>query len=528
MYQLTPRLTIPINAVRALLTPRRLTAGTLALVSLLSAQAPVSAQAIGSSGERCFVVADNNPPGGGSGGVADDDTLIQINFGTGTATAIDGGIIAREGGGTNIRNIEAMTSRSNSNELIAANGSEFGRIDPETAVFTPLIGSLGPFNDFDAIVIDRNSTNQTRLLAVSKDTDNVGNPNPALNNILVTGTISLNATGQAEGITPTTQVALSNFPAGTDGIDGIALIGNTLYGIANRGGVPNSAQILVTIDQASGIITPVAPFTLGVSVGGLPAGTAINDVEDLDLSLFGNLFGSTGSNNNVALRNRGYTFDPATGVAINSLAIGALSGRQDFEASACITDATATGQLLIVKRITAVTRGGVRTEFDTFTDQAGETDDNTMLAATGNAFPLGIPAASPELNTGDQVEYTVYIYNPTSQIFNNAVICDAIEPPSILQSSSVELAAPTVLTSPLAFTPQPNTVPRPPASPAPATGECAPLLGTATVFPPNTPNPLGPSGGLDVGAGGGIVTTPFSLNPNQITALRFQITVGQP
>lgn len=518
MYQPTRQSLTP-PSLRASFKPRRFVAGALALASLLTTQIPVRAQAVGSGGERCYSVADNNPPGRASGGSDIDDTLVQVNFADRSARIVGNGKIPRAGSSVNIRNIEAMTSRPNFGELIAANASEFGRIDPDTGVFTPLAGSLGSFNDFDGIAIDRNSTNQTRLLAVSKD----ANQTPALHNFLVEADVLLDANGQSVGISaPISQIKVTNFPRGTDSIDGITLVGNTLYAIANPANAgPSFRQFLVTINRTTGVITEIAPFTT-------VNGDLINDVEDIELSLFGNLFGTTGSNFNTALQSSAYVFDIATGRALEN-GFSLASAGLDYEASACVTDSTAQApqNLLIVKRITAVNRGGIEERFDDFVDQLGEDADNQLLAATANAFPKGIiqvSATPTPLTAGDQVEYTVYIYNPTNRSFNNSVLCDAITPPGILQSNSVEFSAPTsVLSTPLAFANQASSA-QAPLAPVPASGVCAPLLGTAQQFPFGPP---GPSGGANIGAGGGIVTDAFSIKPSQVAALRFRITVGQ-
>ncbi|PZO50474.1 MAG: hypothetical protein DCF15_15780 [Phormidesmis priestleyi] len=516
MHQPTSQPLTLTSKLQSRLKPRRFVAGALALASLLTVQSPAQAQAVGASGERCYTVADNNPPGGNSGGLDIDDTLVQVNFGNRTAVIVGNGKIPRAGSSANIQDIEAMTSRPNFNELIAANASEFGRINPDTGVFTTL-GTLGIFNDFDGITIDRNSTNQTRILAVSKDL----NRTPALHNFLVEADILLNANGESVGISaPIRQVKVTNFPSGTNSIDGIVLVGNTLYAIANPSSEgPGFRQILVTIDRTTGVITEVGSFR---NIDG----SLLNDVEDIELSLYGTLFGSTGSNFNRGVQSSAYVFD-FTGRASDRLDLTAVGS--DYEASACVTNSAAgvPQNLLIVKRITAVTRAGVEERFNDFVDQAGEDADNQLLAATANVFPRGIVQASATptpLNAGDQVEYTVYIYNPTNQFFNNSVLCDAITPPGILQSNSVEFAAPTsTLSTPLAFANQAGSA-QAPLAPVPASGVCAPLLGAAQQFPFGPP---GPSGGANIGAGGGIVTDAFNINPSQVAALRFRITVGQ-
>ncbi|MEL6813864.1 MAG: hypothetical protein AAFP03_03505 [Cyanobacteria bacterium J06598_3] len=483
-----------------------------AIGSSLIAPQPAYGQTSG-AGQACYAVADNGQPGDGNGGILDDDTLVFLDFGTREVRAINT-VIGPDGP---IRNIEAMTSRPNFNELIAANGNEIGRIDPATGAFTPL-GSLGPFEDFDAIVIDRNSPSQTRLLGVSKDSS------VARRNVLVEATLQLDGSGQSVGVSaPRTlvQISTGDFPAQTSSIDGIALDGTTLYGVANQGpSTPRavSAQRLVTIDQTTGALDDLGPF--------IDEGELINDVEDISFDLFGNLFASSGSNFS-RFTNTGFIInlagDGTPGEARNTLPLDDANGDIDFEASSCLPFEVAdTGDLLVVKRITAIVSSGVETRFDTFVDQDNETADNTVFDETNGNFPVGVVQSPTALLPGDEVEYTVYVYNPTALDFTNAVLCDPITPPSILQSASVEFAQPTRGAN-LNFADQSEAA-RAPLATDPDEN-CGNLLDdTNGQFPSGPP---GPTGGLDVGAGGGIITDSFNLAPRQVAASRFRITVGQ-
>lgn len=529
MYPLIRRSSTPLLASKSLghqnthqkrLNPGRLVASTLAVMSLvgsaigssLLAPRPVQAQATG-AGQACFAVADNGQPGDGNGGILDDDTLVFLDFGTREVRAI--GTVTGPNGP--IRNIEGMTSRPNFNELIAANGNEIGRIDPVTGDFTSL-GTLAPFEDFDAIVIDRNSPNQSRLLGVSKDSS------IARRNVLVEATLQLDGSGQSVGVSaPRTLVQIpgSEFPNQTSSIDGIALDGTTLYGVANQGpSTPRaeSAQRLVTIDQATGELDDLGPF--------IDEGELINDVEDISFDLFGNLFASSGSNFS-RFTNTGFIInlagDGTPGEARTTLPLDDANGDIDFEASSCLPfEIPESGNLLVVKRITAIVSSGVETRFDTFVDQDNETADNTVFDETNGNFPVGVVQSPTALLPGDEVEYTVYVYNPTALDFTNAVLCDPITPPSILQSGSVEFAGPTRGAN-LNFGNQSEGA-RAPLATDPD-GNCGTLLDDSNgQFPSGPP---GPTGGLDVGAGGGIITDSFNLAPRQVAASRFRITVGQ-
>ena len=250
MFQPTRRAFVPMIANRIATRSRRVAAGALAgTVALLSVPTyQPAAYAQDGAGQVCYAVGDNNPPGEGDGGVSFDDTLARIDFGERLAQAVD---TVRRPDGRAIRNIEALSSRPDFNELIAANGNEIGRIDPQTGVFTTL-GTLSPYVDFDAIVIDRESEGQTRLLAVSKR-------GGSLNNNLVEATITTDGNGQSTGISAPrllTAIPQGQFPPDTDSIDGIALSPTgVLFGVANRG--PRnlddiSDQVLVTINPSNG------------------------------------------------------------------------------------------------------------------------------------------------------------------------------------------------------------------------------------------------------------------------------------
>ena len=117
------------------------------------------------------------------------DTLTRIDFSAGTVE--DLATVTGPDGPTNT--IEAMSSRTNFDELIAPDENLLGRVSPADGSFTPL-GSLGPFQDFDSIVVDLSSPNQTRLLLVSKDS------NPARNNVLVEATLQIDENGRSVGV----------------------------------------------------------------------------------------------------------------------------------------------------------------------------------------------------------------------------------------------------------------------------------------------------------------------------------------
>lgn len=475
---------------------------------LFAINKPALAQ-VGGDGQACFAIADNNPPGNPDGGRSATDTLVRINFANRNVTRL-----ANIFGPDNvpITNIEAATSRPAFNELIVADGNEIGRLDPVSGRYTPL-GVLAPFTDFDAIAIDRRSPNQTRLLGVSKDRGNA-----SLNNVIVEAILEIDSTGLATGISSITQLAAipdDELPQPGDGLDGLAITDEgTVLGVANRGPA-DSDQVLVLIDPNTGNLEELGLFQA-------QDGSLIDDVEDISIDIFGDLFISSGSNFSSSADTAyviGLNPDNSPTPARDSLSLA--SAGQDFEASAClpILREDDDSSLLVVKRITAITRNGIETRFDQFADQDGNTTDNRLSDLTNGTFPVGEFQTPTALLPGDEVEYTIYIYNPARLAIGDAVLCDPIQPPSVLQSSSVSFSEPS---SDLALSFQDQTdFARAPL--APADSACNAALADDQ-FPSGPP---GPTGGLDIGAGGGVVTDRFLLAPNQIAATRFRVTVRQ-
>ncbi|MGD1948932.1 MAG: hypothetical protein ACFB14_04715 [Leptolyngbyaceae cyanobacterium] len=104
----------------------------------------------------------------------------------------------------------------------------------------------------------------------------------------------------------------------------------------------------------------------------------------------------------------------------------------------------------LVKRITGVTRNGTELaipNIDAFNDQAGDSDDNTLAALSGNSLPLGVANISQSIQSGDVIEYTIYFFNAGLGTAENLELCDELQPPSVLQPASLELAQPTALSS---------------------------------------------------------------------------------
>jgi len=532
MYQptrhLIASLTTSMAATRRSVRLRRLAATSAFAALSLAVYKPAPAQA--QVDQLCYAIADNNPASQGSGGGDDfQDTLASVDLDALTAQAVGNIVrVGEDGDFEDVGDIEALTSRPNFDALIAANANELGRIDPENVVLNgdepsvifESLGFIDGFLDFDAIVIDRNG-NQTRLLAVSKAVRNSGRQN-----VLVEVILDLDGNQVTTGITSQRELAtLSNFPQGetarldTETIDGIAISpGGNILAIANGG--PNTNQKLVEINPNTGVLTDRGSFLTN-------EGDTIPDVEDLSFDLRGDLFATTGSSRNPGTTERGYIYDdPGNGpldVARPGFINLAATGAVDFEASACLRAPGAIvvdGEPLLVKRITAITTNGEggpqTTRFDRFVNQAGTQVDNEMRTATGNAFPRGIVEAPDSLLPGDEVEYTVYLYNPEEVTFENVILCDPIRRPSVLQRDSIQFSDPNSdLTLDFDDTENFDRAPL-----APADNACAGSL-DGDNFLAGPPGPTGANG-----TGGGVVTDAFDIGPNQISATRFTIEVG--
>lgn len=543
MTQLTRRPFASMNAAKQSVDskpvklPRLLASSAFALLSLATFQPPAAAQSL-NNGQICYTIADNNPPAQGNGGGTDfPDTLVRIDDFAARAVTVIANPIARSGGGT-VNGIEALTSRPNFNELIAANENEIGVIDPETGEFTS-IGFIDGFQDFDAIAIDRNSDNQTRLIGISK------RRGADRENAIVEVFIELDENNQSVGISaPTTdnppRIAPDQFPAGTNSIDGIALDPNTgtAYGVANSG--PLSAQRFVVIDLGSGALQDRGPF---LSVNG----TEVNDIEDLSFDLVDNiLFASSGSNVREAFTEFGFIYsnpgDGDLGNALDEFDIEDAAGSNiiDYEASACILqDVVTSGNLLLVKRITAVTPvGSSEQRFNDFENQQGDTFDDEMQTATDGAFPFGIIQPNNPLSPGDLVEYTVYIYNNSSEAISNLELCDPLNLPNILQADSIEVVPPNSDLS-LAFSDFDDVIgARSPQRPIELSGIDRSCSESIELIDGNTDNfPSADSGVVGPGGQGGGVVVDFdevagdseegvSLGSGQIAAVRFVVEVG--
>lgn len=92
------------------------------------------------------------------------------------------------------------------------------------------------------------------------------------------------------------------------------------------------------------------------------------------------------------------------------------------------TEPAGNRNLRLVKRITALTRSGVRTEFNTFIDDPSTTNDNAPGWNQAGASPVGLINADTNLavQSNDEIEYTIYYLAEGSSSIAAVNLCDEI------------------------------------------------------------------------------------------------------
>lgn len=130
--------------------------------------------------------------------------------------------------------------------------------------------------------------------------------------------------------------------------------------------------------------------------------------------------------------------------------------------------------LRLVKRVTAVIRNGIRTEFNQFTDDPNSTVDNLPGWSQPNASPIGLinVPANLAVESKDEIEYTIYyLAESSSTVATDTIadvnLCDAIPTNTtfIPNSSLVSRSGTPVTNSGTFFSPlQPIPNPGPCAS----------------------------------------------------------------
>ena len=101
------------------------------------------------------------------------------------------------------------------------------------------------------------------------------------------------------------------------------------------------------------------------------------------------------------------------------------------------------GQLRLVKRVTAVIRKGIRTEFNSFTDDRNTILDNAPGWSQPGASPVGLINLDPTLavQSNDEVEYTIYyLAEGTNGSIADVNICDPVPPNSTFIPNTNQLS----------------------------------------------------------------------------------------
>ena len=170
-----------------------------------------------------------------------------------------------------------------------------------------------------------------------------------------------------------------------------------------------------------------------------------------------------------------------------------------------------TPDVRLVKRITGVTRGGVPVAIagiNGFNDQPGDANDNQLQQLSNSSLPLGVfNIAGGTLQTGDVLEYTIYLWNNGLNQADDVQICDEIQPPSQLDNASLSFAPASAFPTLAAFGG---------AGPLSAANAGDPL----PAFCPSAPGNFPTGGGVLLDPGGG-----FDLPSRQVAAIRFEVNI---
>ena len=274
-----------------------------------------------------------------------------------------------------------------------------------------------------------------------------------------------------------TRTAGANTVAANGGFDGSAsrnlltTVGSTLAAGANA-----TFRLVIDINATSGTL-PAQPLRNQVTA------TAV---------------GATSGGNTTDLSNAG-AIDPD----------GDGNPNEAGENTPTALSFTLTADLRLVKRITAITRGGAPLAIagiNSFNNQPSDSNDDQLQTLSHNTLPLGVFNATVSLQSGDAIEYTIYYWNNGLATASNVELCDAISGPTVLDGTSLRLAPTNPLPNLAAFGPSAALSAR--SGGSPLTNAC---LGSPGTFPP----------------GGGVVAggTGFDLLPQTVGAFQFRVVV---
>jgi len=192
---------------------------------------------------------------------------------------------------------------------------------------------------------------------------------------------------------------------------------------------------------------------------------------------------------------------------------GNLPGTGDDEPTIVTVGSPGNPRLRLVKRITTITRNGVPIsgiDFNSFNDDPANPDDDA--AGWVQRPPVGIIQLGPEntLQSGDNVEYTIYFLSDGGTAVNGVQVCDAIPEGTTFISDS--------------FSPGQGILLNQAGIDNPLTNALDADLGTffGELTPVNTfcPNPNNPNGSVLVNVGN--VST---ISPDNVGFVRFRVRI---
>ena len=303
----------------------------------------------------------------------------------------------------------------------------------------------------------------------------------ALNTVQVTENLdTVFGTGnyQVNSLTPTGGAAIGGAPTlvANGGFNGSGNQNLLAAGGTLAVGADATFRLVIDINSTSGTL-PAQPFLNQVTATAVGAVSAAN------------------------------TTDPSNAGAIDPDGDG--NPNEALENNRTALSFTLTPDLRLVKRITAVIRGGAPVAIpgiNAFNDQATDPNDNQLQALSGNTLPVGVFNTGATLQLGDEIEYTIYFWNNGLATANNVELCDEIQSPTVLDNASLLLAPASGFPALAAFGPSASLSARVGGSP----------LATACLSAPGN-FPAG--GGVVVGGAG------FSLAAQEVGAFRFRASI---
>jgi uncharacterized repeat protein (TIGR01451 family) len=176
-----------------------------------------------------------------------------------------------------------------------------------------------------------------------------------------------------------------------------------------------------------------------------------------------------------------------------------------------------TARLRLVKRITGVTRNGLPlsgiSNLNTFVDDPNDPNDDQSNWT--QLLPVGLPRVESAtlLQSGDQVEYTVYFLSDGTAPVNNARVCDPIPASTAFVSDSFGAGAGILLNQAGVQTPQTNQ------EDADKGRFFSPLAPLDAVTPP-CPQAVAPNGAVFLNLG----NVPNTA-PNNVGFVRFRVQI---